>query len=206
MSGDHDFGTHKQQSSEQQRRVLLQVFGLNVLLSSGLAIAGFFADSSGLIANALDNASDSTVYAISYFAVGRSARRKTIAASISGGMLLALAIAVVIDAIRRFFVGAEPVSLVMVAMSIAAAGINLWSLRLLRQLQLTDVNLRAAETFSINDFVSNIGVVIAAGLVAWTGRYWPDVVVGLAIAVVVGKGGIDILRDARRSASATGGA
>ena len=205
MSADHDFGTHKQQSSQQQRRVLLQVFGLNVLLSSSLAIAGIFADSSGLIANALDNASDSAVYAISYFAVGRSARRKTIAASISGAMLLALALAVVIDAIRRFFLGAEPVSLVMVAMSIVAAGINLWSLRLLRRLQLTDVNLRAAETFSINDFISNVGVVVAAGFVAWTGRFWPDVVVGLAIAVVVGKGGVDILLDARRSARDTSG-
>lgn len=205
MSGDHDFATHRQ-SSQQQRRVLLQVFSLNVLLSSSLAIAGVFADSSGLIANALDNASDSAVYAISYFAVGRSARRKTIAASISGAMLLALALAVVIDAIRRFFLGAEPVSLVMVVMSIVAAGINLWSLRLLRRLQLTDVNLRAAQTFSINDFVSNVGVVVAAGLVAWTGRFWPDVVVGLAIAVVVGKGGIDILLDARRSARDASGA
>lgn len=205
MSADDDFGTRKQQSSQQQRRVLLQVFGLNLLLSSSLAVAGVFADSSGLIANALDNASDSAVYAISYFAVGRSARRKTIAASISGAMLLALAIAVVIDAIRRFLVGAEPVSLVMVAMSIVAAGINLWSLRLLRQLKLTDVNLRAAQKFSINDFVSNVGVVVAAGLVAWTGRFWPDVVVGLAIAVVVGKGGVDILLDARRSARDTSG-
>ena len=206
MSGDHAFGTRERQSSQQQRRVLLQVFGLNVLLSGSLAVAGIFADSSGLIANALDNASDSAVYAISYFAVGRSARRKTIAASISGTMLLALALAVVIDAIRRFFAGAEPVSLVMVAMSIVAAGINLWSLRLLRQLKLTDVNLRAAQKFSINDFVSNVGVVVAAGLVASTGRYWPDVVVGLAIAVVVGKGGIDILLDARRSARDTSGA
>jgi Co/Zn/Cd efflux system component len=111
----------------------------------------------------------------------------------------------VFDAIRRFFAGAEPVSLVMVAMSIVAAGINLWSLRLLRQLTLTDVNLRAAEKFSVNDFVSNVGVVVAAGLVAWTGRFWPDVVVGLAIAVVVGKGGVDILLDARRSARGTSG-
>ena len=205
MSGHDDFGTRKRQTSQQQRRVLLQVFVLNVLLSSSLAVAGVFADSSGLIANALDNASDSAVYAISYFAVGRSARRKTIAASISGAMLLVLALAVVIDATRRFLVGTEPVSLVMVAMSIVAGGINLWSLRLLRQLKLTDVNLRAAEKFSINDFVSNVGVVVAAGLVAWTGRFWPDVVVGLAIAVVVGKGGVDILLDARRSARDTSG-
>lgn len=183
----------------QQRRVLLQVLFLNVLLSSSLVATGIYADSSGLIANALDNASDSAVYAISYFAVAGSPRRKTMAASLSGVMLLVLAVTVVIDAVRRFFVGAEPVSVVMVGMSLVAGGINLWCLRLLRRLPRTEVNLRAAYTFSINDFVSNIGVVVAAGLVAWTRQFWPDVVVGLAIAVVVGKGGVEILRDAQRS-------
>jgi len=186
----------------RQRRLLAQVFALNVLLSCSLLASGIYADSSGLMANALDNASDSAVYAISYVAVGRSARRKTLAASISGVMLFVLALTVLGDAVRRFVVGAEPVSIVMVTMGIVAAGINVWCLRLLRPLRRTDVNLRAAYTFSINDFISNIGVLVAAGFVTWTGRFWPDVLVGAAIAIVVGKGGIDILGDARRSASA----
>lgn len=183
----------------QQRRILLQVLGFNVLLSGALAATGIYADSSGLVANALDNASDAAVYAISYSAVGRSPRRKTIAASVSGVMLLVLALGVTADAVRRFLAGSEPVTGVMVAMSIIAAGINIWSLLLLRRLSITDVNLRAAWTFSINDFVSNLGVVVAAGLVAWTGRSWPDIVVGAAIAGVVGHGGVEILRDARRT-------
>jgi cation diffusion facilitator family transporter len=189
----------------RQRRVLLQVLLLNVLLSSALVGTGIYGDSSGLIANALDNASDSAVYAISYFAVGRSPRRKTVAASVSGVMLLVLALSVLADAVRRFFVGAEPVTGVMVVMSVIAGGINMWCLRLLGRLRLTDVNLRAARTFSMNDFVSNIGVLVAAGLVAWTGQFWPDVVVGIAIAAVVAKGGVEILGDARRTARADGG-
>lgn len=192
--------------ADQQRRVLLRVLFLNVLLSTALTGTGIYADSSGLIANALDNASDSAVYAISYVAIGRSARRKRVAACISGGMLFVLALTVLGDAVRRFVVGAEPVSAVMVSMGLVAAGINIWCLRLLRRLRRTDVNLRAAYTFSINDFISNLGVLVAAILVAWTGRFWPDVLVGAAIAVVVGRGGIDILRDARRSASANGDA
>ncbi len=183
-----------------ERRVLLQVLALNLLLSAGLFATSIYADSSGLLANALDNASDSAVYAISYLAVGGSARRKSVAASISGAMLLVLAVGVAADALRRLLTGAEPVSGVMVAMGLVAAGINLWCLKLLRRLHTDDVNLRAAQTFSVNDFVSNVGVLVAAGLVAWTGRFWPDVVVGLAIAVVVGKGGLEILRDARHTA------
>ena len=60
--------------STQQRRILAQVLVLNVLLSASLFASGIYADSSGLMANALDNASDSAVYAISYMAVGHSPR------------------------------------------------------------------------------------------------------------------------------------
>ena len=45
--------------STQQRRILAQVLLLNVLLSAGLVASGIYADSSGLMANALDDASDS---------------------------------------------------------------------------------------------------------------------------------------------------
>lgn len=191
-----------QVNARRQRRTLAQALALNVLLSGSLAVSGIYADSSGLVANALDNASDSAVYILSYMAVGRSARRKRVAASISGVMLFVLALTILGDAVRRFVVGAEPVSVVMVTMGLVAAGINVWCVRLLGRLRRTDVNLRAAYTFSINDFISNLGVVVAAGLVAWTGQFWPDVLVGAAIAIVVGRGGIDILRDARHSASA----
>ena len=119
--------------------------------------------------------------------------------------MLVLAASVVGDAVRRFVIGSEPVSGVVVAMSLGAAGINLWSLRLLGRLQLEDVNLRAARTFSVNDFMSNLGVLVAAALITWTGQVWPDLVVGLAIALVVGKGGLEILRDARNTGHAERG-
>ena len=84
------------------------VLALNVLLSIALAGSGFAADSSGLIANALDNTSDSAVYIISYFALGRWPRWKTAAARLSGTLLLIFAAGILSDAVRRFFSGAEP--------------------------------------------------------------------------------------------------
>lgn len=87
--------------------MLLQVLTLNVLLSAALAVAGLAADSNGLIANALDNASDSAVYVISYLALGRSPRWKTGAARLSGTLLLIFAAGILIDAVRRFLTGAE---------------------------------------------------------------------------------------------------
>ena len=60
-------------ADHQQRRTLLIVLILNALLFLGLGIGGLLADSSALLANAVDNASDSVVYLISFVAIGRAA-------------------------------------------------------------------------------------------------------------------------------------
>lgn len=183
--------------TREQRRALLQVLVLNALLSASLASAGFAADSSGLVANALDNASDTAVYAISYYAIGRAPRWKSVAARISGILLLVFAAGVLIDAGRRVMTGAEPLGIVMTAMALMAAGVNFMCLHLLQRVRSADVNVRAAVTFSFNDFVSNAGLLVAGGMVAWTGSLWPDVAVGVAIAAIAIKGGVEILRDAQ---------
>ena len=60
-----------------QRRTLLAVLILNALLAVGLGFGGLAGDSSALLANALDNASDAAVYLISFLAVGRALVWKT---------------------------------------------------------------------------------------------------------------------------------
>ena len=181
----------------EQRRILAVVLALNLLLVALLTAAGVSADSSGLIANALDNASDSAVYVISLFAVNRSPTWKRAAATASGVLLLLFAAGVLADAARRYVVGSEPVGPMMMGASAVAAAVNLLCLVLLRRLGRSDVNLRAAETFSANDFVASGGVLAAGALVAWTGQRWPDLLVGVAVTAIAQKGGVEILRDAR---------
>ena len=84
----------------------------------------------------------------------------------------------------------------MMAMAAVAAVVNLICLRLLNKMSDKDVNLRAATTFSFNDFISNGGIIIAAIIVMVSGANWPDLVVGIAVAGIALYGGIDILRDA----------
>ncbi len=182
-------------ASGKQRRTLLIVFFLNLLLFLSLGAAGLISDSSALVANAVDNLSDTAVYALSWLAVGKSAKLKRGAARISGAMLIAFAGVVLLDALRRPFFGPEPVGLIMMGMAAFAAVVNLACLYLLKPLHSQDVNLRAAQTFSANDFYSNGGIVIAGLLVWWTGSWIPDVIVGLVVAVVALLGGLEILRD-----------
>ena len=196
MNGDSDSFDTK---DAKQRKVLVIVLVLNAALVIALTITGVMADSSGLLANAIDNASDVAVYAISLFAVGSSQRLKRIAATVSGVMLLLLTFGVLVEAIRRFVIGSEPIGLTMMIMAVIAAIINLVCVKLLARLEEKDVNLRAAETFSTNDFLSNGGILLAGILVLWTGQQWPDLLVTLGVVVIVGAGGFEILRDAKES-------
>jgi len=180
-----------------QRRTLLIVLVLNVLLFVMLGLGGLFAESSALLANAADNGSDAIVYLISFLAVGRAMAWKRGAARLSGIMLLIFAAGVLLDVGRRWIVGTEPVGWTMMGLAVIAAAVNLICLALLRRQDGDDVNLRAARTFSFNDFASNGGILVAGGLVMVMDQAWPDLAVGLIVAGIAFKGGMDILRDAR---------
>ena len=182
-----------------QRRTLVVVLALNVLLFVGLGVGGLFADSSALLANPLDNGSNAAVYMISFLAIGRTVFWKTCAARLSGIMLLIFAAGVLLDVGRRWIVGTEPVGWTMMGLAVIAAVVNLICLMLIRRQGSDDVNMRAAETFSFNDFASNGGILVAGGLVMALNQAWPDLVVGLIVAAIAVKGGVDILKDARES-------
>ena len=192
MSGEGELNL----DSADKRQTLWIVLWLNVAIAIGFFVVGYFADSNALLANGLDNSSDAVVYGLSLLALTRSRTWKRGAARFSGIMLLIFAGGVIADAIRRFLEGSDPGGIMMMAMAAVAAVVNLISLRLLQKMKSKDVNLRAATTFSFNDFISNGGIIIAGIVVMLTGANWPDLVVGVAVAGIALYGGIEILRDA----------
>ena len=180
-----------------ERRTLWIVLLLNAAIAAGFFVTGLIGDSSALIANGVDNLSDTAVYALSLIALSHGPTWKTRAATVSGVMLLIFAVGILIDVGRRYVQGSDPIGPTMMVMSAIAGVVNYVCLRLLQKLKQPDVNLRAATTFSFNDFISNGGILIAGALVLWLGTNWPDLLVGLATALIAIKGGIEILRDAR---------
>ncbi|PSO10438.1 MULTISPECIES: cation transporter [unclassified Sphingobium] len=180
-----------------ERRTLWIVLLLNAAIAAGFFVTGLIGDSSALIANGVDNLSDTAVYALSLIALSHGPAWKTRAATVSGVMLLIFAVGILIDVGRRYVQGSDPIGPTMMMMSAIAGVVNYVCLRLLQKLKQPDVNLRAATTFSFNDFISNGGILIAGALVLWLGTNWPDLLVGLATALIAIKGGIEILRDAR---------
>jgi len=182
-----------------QARVLWQLLAINAVMFLFEIVTGWLAQSSGLIADSLDMLADAGVYAIGLYAVGRSLRAKSHAASVSGVLQLALAALVMIDVIRRFFLGSEPFGVLMMGVSLLALLANLACLALLSKHRDGEVHMRASWIFSTNDVLANLGVILAGALVYFSGSPIPDLIIGLLIALLVARGGIRILREARRS-------
>ncbi len=183
-----------------QRNILWIVLALNVVLAVAFLMTGLSADSSALIANGLDNASDSIVYIITLLALNRPPVWKRAAARVSGGLLVLFAVGILFDVGRRFLGDPEPLGYNMMLMAIVAAAVNALCVWLLRKIHDAEVDVRAATTFSTNDFMANAGVLVGGGLVLWTGQAWPELVVGLAVAAIALKGAISILQDANSEA------
>jgi Co/Zn/Cd efflux system component len=144
-------------------------------------------------------ASDASAYAIGLVAVGRTATFKRRAARLSGILLLILGLAVVIEVIRRFVAGSEPVGAIMVVAAALSLAVNLTVLRLLRPFRHGEVHLRATWIFTRADVVANVGVIASAVLVIVTGLAWPDLVVGAAIGAYVVHEALEILKEAREA-------
>jgi len=185
----------------EERRVLRIALVLNAAMAVVGGLAGWIAQSTGLLADALDMLSDATAYAIALIAIGRSALFKVRAAKLSGGILLVLGVGVLIEVGRRLIYGAEPLSEWMIGTAILSLVVNLTVLRLLAPMKSGEVHLRATWLFTRADVVANLGVILAGLLVLWLGVPYPDFVIGTLIGLYVIKEAIEILRDARSEAS-----
>lgn len=198
-----DCGCHHEARNAQERRVLRLALLLNAAMAVIGGIAGWFAQSTGLLADALDMLSDASAYAIGLMAIGRSARFKANAAWLSGFALLILGVAVLVEVARRVAYGADPLSGWMIGTALLSLAVNLTVLRLLSPLKSGEVHLRATWLFTRADVVANVGVIVAGALVFWLASPYPDYVIGVLIGLYVIKEAAEILGEARR-ARATG--
>lgn len=86
----------------------------------------------------------------------------------------------------------------MSIVGLIALGANAVCLLLLSRHRADDINMRSAWLCSRNDVIANASVLVAAAGVALTGSGWPDILVGLAIALIFANSAIRIIRDARQ--------
>jgi cation diffusion facilitator family transporter len=158
--------------------------------------AGVVAGSTALMADATDMLGDALVYGVSLYALSRSDRWKAGAALFKGLFILALGIGIVINVIVKVQSGIPPSSTLMLAFGGLALAANLVCLRMLWRFRSQDVNMSSTFECSRNDVLSNLGVLVAAGLVAWLASPWPDMVIGSAMAVLFLRSSLRVISDA----------
>ncbi len=84
------------------KQTLVQVLLINLSFFIIELVAGWLADSMGLVADGLDMLADSIVYGLSLYAVGRSTRHKKRVAMTSGYFQMFLALLGFLEVGRRF--------------------------------------------------------------------------------------------------------
>lgn len=202
MSDDRtdDEGHQLDASQAADRRILWLVLLINLGQSVVGVGVGVWASSTALIGAALDNLADASVYGVSLYAVGRAAAIKVRAARLSGWLLIGLAALLLVEVLRRFFGGEEPVGPAMMVMAAVNVGLNLVCLRLLKRHRGEDVNFKASAIFTSNDSLVNLAVVLSGALVLWSGSNLPDLVLGLIVSAIAANGGREILSEAAEAA------
>lgn len=188
-----------------QRRVLQIVLVINAVMFVAEYGAGVVAGSTALMADAIDMLGDALVYGLSLYALSRSDRWKGGAALAKGLFILAFGIGILIEVAVKIRTGVPPSSTLMLAFGGIALVANLACLRLLWQFRSHDVNMASTFECSRNDVISNVGVLVAAGLVAALNSAWPDIIVGSIIAALFLHSAVKVIRNATPSLRTSAG-
>lgn len=168
----------------RQSRVLYVVLAINAVMFLLEFTAGWIARSTALLGDSLDMFGDASVYVLTLYALHRGARTRAGAALFKGGFMLLFGLVVIVDAVRKSVLGVVPEAEWMAGVGLLALAANTVCFMMLYRHRSDDLNMRSTWLCSRNDLIANASVIAAAGLVAMTGTFWPDVVVGLAIAAL----------------------
>ena len=160
-------------------------------------IFGLYAESMGLISDSLDMLADAAVYGLSLYAVGKALSMKKRAAKVSGYLQMLLAVSVLIETVRRFFIGSDPEGLFMIGVATVALIANVSCLFVLFKHKGGGIHMKASWIFSTNDVIANAGVIAAGLLVYLFNSSYPDLIIGLIVGIIVLRGSFAILKLAR---------
>ena len=180
----------------RQSATLKIVLGINAAMFVVELTAGLLAGSISLVADSLDMLGDALVYGFSLYVVARSARLKAISALFKGSIMAAFGLFVLGQAVYKTIVPQVPVFEAIGAIGLLALAANSLCLLMLWRHRADDINMNSVWLCSRNDIVANVSVLIAAFGVKLTGSGWPDILVGLALALLFLRSALFVLRSA----------
>lgn len=184
------------QLQRKQRHVLWIVLAINAVMFGVEFTAGLRAASLSLTGDSLDMLGDALVYGSSLYVLGRGAQAQAKSALFKGGIMFLTAIAVFARAVYQLATQTVPVVNIMSSIGLLVLAANLICLLLLTRHKDDNINMSSVWLCSRNDIIANCSVLVAAGLVWWSGSFIPDFLVGLLITVVFAKSASKVLSQA----------
>src|SRR3989338_3126539 len=180
----------------RQSSTLKIVLAINAVMFLVELTAGLISGSVSLVADSLDMLGDALVYGFSLYVVARSEKLKAIAALFKGGIMAVLGLFVLGQAIYKILFPHVPAYEAIGVIGLLALAANSLCFFLLWRHRSDDINMSSVWLCSRNDVIANVSVLFAAAGVWYTHSGWPDILVGLALAVLFLRSSIFVLRGA----------
>ncbi|MBZ5711780.1 cation transporter [Nannocystis pusilla] len=180
------------------RRVLVAALWINFVMFMVEVVAGWFAESAALQADALDFLGDAGSYAVSLLVLERSLRARSLVALAKGVTMGLFGVVVLVRALVHALWGSVPQPETMGVVAVVALIANLAVARMLYRYRDGDSNMRSVWLCSRNDALANLAVLLAASGVFALGSGWPDLLVALVIAGLALSGAAQVVSHALR--------
>jgi cobalt-zinc-cadmium efflux system protein len=206
----HESGGHRHHHGPpaDPGRAFVFGIGLNIAFVAAEAIAGVFADSTALLADAAHNFGDVLGLGMAWGAVVLSRRKRTarrtygfrrttIVAGLANAMLILVAVGgVTWEAILRIGKPAHVDGGIVAIVAVVGVLVNGGAALFFARGRENDVNKRGAYLHLMADAAVSAGVVVA-GLIVWrTGWNWIDPVTSIVVSLVILGSTIGLLREA----------
>jgi Co/Zn/Cd efflux system component len=179
------------------RRVLWIALVANAAMFFVEAGASWTAQSTALLADAVDFLGDAANYGVSLLALAAGAVWRSRVALAKGWTMAAYGVAVLLVAGWNVWRGASPEPVTMALVAFLALSVNVTVAALLYAFREGDANMRSVWLCSRNDAIGNVAVMLAAAGVFGTGTLWPDVAVALVLGVLGLSAGRSVIVHAR---------
>jgi len=180
----------------RQSRTLVAVLGINTAMFLIEFTAGLLSASTALLADSLDMLGDALVYGFSLYVVSRNDAWKAGSAFLKSCIMALFGLFVLCQALYKLQYPVTPGVGIIGSVGVLALLANGGCLTLLWRHRTEDVNMRSVWLCSRNDIIANVSVLIAAVGVWFTHTQWPDLIVGLGIAVLFIRSAVHIFQDA----------
>lgn len=188
----------------RQSSTLKIVLGINAAMFVIELTAGLLGHSVSLVADSLDMLGDALVYGFSLYVVARGATMKARAALLKGIVMAGFGLFVLGQAIYRIVYPQLPVFETIGLIGLMALAANGACFYLLWRHRADDINMSSVWLCSRNDIIANISVLFAAAGVWLTHSGWPDILVGLALAVLFLQSSMHVLSESIKALRVVG--